>query len=210
VAQAPDPETAAVRKFMFERSFDDATIVHRAAERKPVLMKPEQIDALKKEFYDSGYGAGQKAGKDEQAAQLAALIATLDCHITALIENIGALATEQDVQTRKLVLAIARKLMPDFAARNGLQEIEALLGETIREMAREPRLVVRIHESQFDAVNERVQAIAVQRAYSGKVIVLADNDVASGDCRVEWADGGIERNTQSTMNAIEQTILPSA
>ncbi len=82
---ATDPETAAVRKFMFERSFDDASVSHRAPERKPVLMKPEQIDALKKESFDAGVESGHKAGKDEQSAQLAALISTLDVNITKLI-----------------------------------------------------------------------------------------------------------------------------
>jgi flagellar assembly protein FliH len=76
-------------------------------------------------------------------------------------------------------------------------------------MAREPRLVVRVNEAQFDTVNERVQAIATDRAYAGKVIVLADAEVVPGDCRVEWADGGIERNTEATWRAVEQTIIPS-
>jgi len=122
---------------------------------------------------------------------------------------LATIVREQDTQTRQLVLAIAKKILPDFTAKNGLQEIEALLGDTIRDMAREPRLVVRVHENIFDTVNERVQALATQRAYPGKVIVLADPEVASGDCRVEWADGGVERSTQSTWNKIQETILPS-
>ena len=107
-------------------------------------------------------------------------------------------------------MAIAKKILPEFAARNGLSEIEGLLTETIREMAREPRLVVRVAEAQFDAIDERVQAIATQLAYAGKMIVLADATVAAGDCRIEWADGGVERDTQATLDTIEQTILPTS
>jgi len=198
-----------LRKFMFDRSFDDASIIHRAQERKPVMMKPEQVDALKQESHDEGFAAGKIAGRDEQTAQLAAVLLNVENNIAVLIDSLASLSREQNAQTRQLVLSIAKKILPDFTARNGLQEIEALLGDTIREMAREPRLVVRVHETQFDAVNERVQAIATQRAYSGKVIVLADAEIANGDCRVEWADGGVERNTQSTWNAVEQTVLPT-
>jgi flagellar assembly protein FliH len=198
-----------LRKFMFERSFDDASIIHRAQERKPVLMKPEQVDAMKQASFDEGFAAGKSAGCNEQTAHLTAVLSAIENNIGTLIGNLTALAHEQTAQTRQLVLSIAKKIMPDFMARNGLQEIDALLGDTIREMAREPRLVVRVHEAQFDAVNERVQTIATQRAYSGKVIVLADAEIASGDCRVEWADGGVERNTQSTWNAVEQTVLPT-
>jgi len=209
-AGKPAIETAPVRKFMFDQSFDDATIVHRAAERKPVLMKPEQLDQLKKEGYDVGFEAGKSAGRDEQAKHLAAVLAKVDQNVTTLIKSFVALSHEQEHQTRQLVLAITKKILPAFIARGGIQEIETLLSDTIRDMAREPRLVVRVHEGEFDAVNERVQAIVTQRAYPGKAIVLADAEVAAGDCRIEWADGGVERNTEATMNTIEQTILPSS
>jgi len=192
---------------MFDHSFDDATIVHRSPDRKPVLMKQEQIDALKKESHDAGFEAGRAAGKDEQTAQLAALLATVGANIAALTQNLDALNAEQNAQTRQLVLAIARKILPAFAATNGLHEIDALLTSTIREMAREPRLVVRVAESQFDAVDERIQTITAQLAYAGKVIVLGDATVAAGDCRIEWADGGVERNAQETMNVIETQLV---
>jgi flagellar assembly protein FliH len=205
----PAVEAAPVRKFMFERSFEDAAIVHRAQERKPVLMKPEQIDALKKESHDTGFAAGKNDESASQTAHLAAVMTKVEQNLVSLMQNLEALAREQETHTRAMVLAVAKKILPDFAAKNGFQEIEALLNDTIREMAREPRLVVRVSESEFETLNERVQAIATQRAYAGKVIVLVDPDVAAGDCRIEWPDGGIERNTQTNWNAIEQTISPS-
>ena len=63
-------ETATVRKFMFDRSFDNALVVHRAAEPKPVVLSQEQVDALKKEAFDSGFAEGKIAGHDAQTAQL--------------------------------------------------------------------------------------------------------------------------------------------
>ena len=209
-AKKSSGEPAPVRKFMFDRSFDDAAIVHRAPERKPVLMKPEQIDALKKESYDAGFAAGKAAGLDEQTAQQTDVLKSIDQNTAALIKNINTIAQEQAEQTRSLALAIAKKILPTFMSQNGLQEIEALVTETIREMAREPRMVVRVHESEFDALNEKIQAIATQRAFPGKIVILADAEIASGDCRIEWADGGVERNTPATMKSIEQTLVPSS
>ena len=203
-------DAAPARKFMFDRSFDDAAVVHRAPERKPVLLKPDQIDALKKESRDAGFAEGHSAGKEEQVAQQTAVLAKVDQNVTALIQHIDTLAHAQEEQARGLALAVAKKILPAFTAQNGLQEIEALVNDTIREMAREPRLVVRVGEGEFDALNERIQAIATQRAYAGKVVILADAEVASVDCRIEWADGGVERDTKTTWHAIEQTILPSA
>ena len=203
-------ETATVRKFMFDRSFDNALVVHRAAEPKPVVLSQEQVDALKKEAFDSGFAEGKIAGHDAQTAQLELVLIKIGDVIDTLSRDMNDLIHQQQAQTRLLVLAIAKKILPDFTGRNGVGEIESLLTDTIREMSREPRLVVRITPDQFDAVDERIQSITTRVAYAGKVIVLTDETIAPGDCRIEWADGGIERDTQATWQAIEQTLQPSS
>ena len=137
---------------------------------------------------------------------LAAIMGTVGKNLDTLMKNIEALSHEQDTHTRQLVMAIAKKILPDFTARNGLQEIEALLSEAIRNMSREPRLVVRVNEGQLDAVNDKIKALTTQHAYAGQTVVIADAEVAAGDCRIEWAEGGIERNTQTTWKAVEETI----
>lgn len=208
MAKKIDFDSAPARKFMFDQSFDDDADVHRSPERRPVLVSPDQLDALKKEAYDSGMEAGRKAGKEEQLSQQNGILAKIDQSLNGLVKGLAAIAREQEDQTRRLSIAIAKKILPHFTEQNGTQEIEALVGETLREMAREPRLVVRVAEPQFDALNEKIQALATAKAFSGKVVILADSAVAGGDCRIEWADGGIERNTEATLKTIEQTVLP--
>src|SRR5208282_5253913 len=85
-AKTEPAENAPMRKFMFDRSFEEAALAQRAVERKPVLMKPEQIDALKKESYDAGFAAGKTAGKEEQASHLASIMATIEKNIDALMK----------------------------------------------------------------------------------------------------------------------------
>ena len=202
-------ETPPIRKFMFDRSFDGATNVHRSsAPRAPVTLRPEQLDALKKEAYDQGFAAGKVAGVEEHAHLIKTTLGQVDQKISHLMENFQAAHKKQDEHLRQAILSIARKLLPEMAAQNGLQEIQAMLSDAIAEMVHEPRLVVRVHESQFDAINEKINDIAAQKAYAGKVVVLADPETAVGDCRIEWADGGMERNVEETWRQIEQTVAP--
>ena len=37
-------------------------------------------------------------------------------------------------------------------------------------------------------------------------MVLGDPDVAEGDARLEWADGGVVRDSAAVARAVEQTI----
>jgi len=71
-------DNPSVRKFMFDTSFDSAVDQRAAPERKPVTLKPEQIDALKKEAWDEGFAAGQKASGDEKQHQLMVTLAQME------------------------------------------------------------------------------------------------------------------------------------
>lgn len=206
---AAPAEAPVTRKFMFERSFDGSA-AHRAPERKPVTLKPDQYDALKQEAYDQGFAMGKKAGIDEQTSQLMALLNAIGVKIDHMAGTMQAIQNNNDAYVRRLAVAMLTKFVPDLTARHGLQEVEAMVAKVVTEMAHEPRLVVRIHESQFDAVDKKIASITEQKAYSGKIVVLADADVAPGDCRIEWADGGIERNAQALQTMLEETVTPES
>ncbi|MER2519590.1 MAG: FliH/SctL family protein [Bdellovibrionales bacterium] len=203
---APAPSAVAgARKFLFDRSFDPGAI-QKPLERKPITLKPDEFDALKKENYEAGFAAGQRAGADDHARKLLAVTERVAVKLDEALALSESLHKQQENDTLRLALAAVRKILPDFTSKHGIGEIEAVLSRTLAEMIHEPRIVVRVHESQFDEVNARIHDITAQKAYAGKIIVLADADVRPNDCKVEWADGGIERNTESTMKDIESIL----
>ena len=197
-----------LRKFMFDRSFDNASgPVHRA-DRRPVTLTPEQLDALKKEAHDAGFAAGKKAASEDQAKHLNVTVDKIGALVGQLIATAEASRPQQEARVREAVLAIARKVLPDFAQRHGLQEIEAVVAGVIGEMTGEPRLVVRVNERQFDTVNEALKAVTEKQGYSGKIVLVADAEVKANDCRVEWADGGVERNLDALWQNLTKTLAP--
>lgn len=202
-------EKPPVRKFMFDLSFDGSTPANRPpAERKPVTLKADQLDALKKESYDSGFSAGKEVAADIHAQNLTALLNRICGEIIHLVADSQNQQQEKDEQLRRIILAIAKKVLPEYTTRYGLQEIQKVISDTITEMVHEPRLVVRINQQQFDVINSHIHEITVQKAYAGKVVVLADTDIAIGDCRIEWADGGLERNTQAIWDSVKTIVTP--
>jgi len=200
-----------IRKFMFERSFEN-DVGNRAPvrERRPVTLTPEQFDALKKEAYDAGHAAAAKAGSESQAQHLNVAVDRIGSHIGLLLQQTEAERQAKETRVREAVLAIARKVLPDFNKRHGMQEIEAVVAGIIGEMANEPRLVVRVSEGQFDQLNDRLKAVTEKQGFAGKVVLLADAQIMPDDCRIEWADGGIERNLEALWINIGHAIAPDA
>jgi len=198
-----------IRKFMFERSFDDTKAAKGPVrDRRPVTYTWEQLEALKKEVHDASFAAGKQAALEEQTQHIKATVARIDDTIARLLEQAETARKAQEPRVREAVLAIARKVLPDFSQRNGLQEIQAVVAGIIGEMTGEPRLVVRINDAQFDSVNAAVKDITEKQGYTGKVVLLADAEVKADDCRIEWADGGIERNIEALWKNIGQSIAP--
>src|ERR1700733_4665621 len=80
----------AIRKFMFDRTFDDTSgPVHHARDRRPVTLTYEQLETLKKEARDAGFAAGRAAAAEDQAKHLNATVdkvSTLVGHLLAEAE----------------------------------------------------------------------------------------------------------------------------
>jgi len=52
-------------------------------------------------------------------------------------------------------------------------------------------VVVRINDSLYDAAREGIERMAKQSGFEGRLVILAEPEIDSGDCRIEWADGGV-------------------
>ncbi len=76
-------------------------------------------------------------------------------------------------------------------AEHPLGEITALVSDCFAHLVSTPHLVVRINASLYEAARERIERLAKQSGFEGRLVILAEPEIAGGDCRIEWADGGV-------------------
>jgi len=199
--------TEQARKFLFDLSFDNGCNKFNDEKEKP---KPtytqEQLDETKQQAYNEGVTAGKAAEQEAQAKKVADLLTRLDAKIGSVIQEGQAVWQEQLEQMQAVALVIARKILPSYVAQHGVDEIDALVAKVIAEMSREPRLVFRVNEGRFDEMSTRINAMAKQAAYAGKLVILGDPDIGESDCRIEWADGGIERDLRKVWQEIDRIV----
>jgi flagellar assembly protein FliH len=86
---------------------------------------------------------------------------------------------------------VARKLCSELIAGEPLTEIMTLVSDCFRHLVSTPHLVVRINDQLYDDAKERIEAQAKQCGFQGRLVILAEPDIATGDCKIEWADGGV-------------------
>jgi flagellar assembly protein FliH len=99
---------------------------------------------------------------------------------------------------------VARKLAPNLIEREPFAEISA--AGWFRELVAAPHIVVRVNDGLYAAAREKIDDIARAQALAGRLVVHGEPNVAPGDCRIEWADGGVHRDAGAADRAIGEAV----
>jgi flagellar assembly protein FliH len=67
-------------------------------------------------------------------------------------------------------------------------------------------VVVRVNNELYASARERLDEIARSRGFEGRLVVLGETEIALGDCRIEWADGGVIRDRAAVASAIDDLV----
>jgi len=153
-------------------------------------------------------------GKEQGYAEA---LQSIEKSCEAILEEIKQSATlivsrheEQVIAMEKtataLVLTIIQKLAPAIVAETPLKEIEHLVQECLRNNPLEPRLVIRIDEKILPLLRKKIDQIQTASDYRGQIVLISEEMANISDCRVEWIDGGAERDFEGLMKSIEETV----
>lgn len=225
-----------MRKFLFDRSFDPETLEAERLQRleeerrrreaeeaalyggqpepepepEPEPPAPtfseEELDAARRAAFEEGRQAGEAAAlqsKEEAMLALMKGVAAETADITRRQDKANAELGDTAVQ---VALAVCAKMLPRMMARHGGDEIEDLIRHCLADLMEEPRVVIRVADDMLDDLHERSTRLKAETGFPGTFVLLADSDLATGDARVEWADGGAERLAGQVWRDVEQAI----
>src|SRR3546814_19232242 len=74
-------------------------------------------------------------------------------------------------------------------------------------MIEEPRLVLRVSDGILYLIKPRIDVLTMRSGFAGRVVILAEDGMVDGDCRIEWADGGVERSAARLSTEIEAAVI---
>jgi flagellar assembly protein FliH len=159
---------------------------------------------------ETGFATGHAAGLSEALAAIETRRAQATERLAAGLADLAAQHAEAmervERQAVEFALAAVRKLFPELRRRGAAAEIEALIEECLNQAIDEPRIIVRCSESQIETLKPSIDAIARRAGFDGKLVVLPDPRCSEADCRLEWADGGADRDSARLMAEIEAVV----
>lgn len=195
----------AATKFLFDVDF---TATDGKPERVTITLAEHAVKlaeaetaAQRRGYEDARTDAGIEAER-RTALALEAIAASLAEASTTL----KAIEARLECEAVDVAVAVARKLAPALVGGEPFAEISALASSCFRELIAAPHVAVRVNDELYAAIREKLEAIARARGFEGRLVVLAEADVAPGDCRIEWADGGINRDSAAADAAIGEAV----
>ncbi|MBR0715798.1 FliH/SctL family protein [Bradyrhizobium liaoningense] len=180
---------AAPAKFLFDNDFaaPDRTR-EKAASAAEITQKVAAAEAA---AYQAGFDAGQREAKAESDRRVALAMEEIRISVQGIASRFASVELRMETEAVDVAVAVARKLCAELIAREPLGEIVALVRDCFSHLVATPHLVVRINDALYDSARETIERLAKQSGFEGRLVILAEPEIATGDCRIEWADGGV-------------------
>ena len=214
------------RPFTFDRSFDEAEIERareaaiveekqreeeeRLAELErnppPPTYSVEELEAARAAAFEEGRQQGIQETQESLDAQILAAMQTITGQL-AVLHDRQALANETiSSQMARIAGDIIERLLPEYVKRHGDDEILALVRECLEPLEDAGRVMIHVPEDGKEVMVEKLQQAAQESGFEGRLLVKGDPVLGPSDVRIDWGQGGTERNMDEIWQSINEAI----
>jgi flagellar assembly protein FliH len=180
---------AAPAKFLFDMDF---SAPDRSRERPATPSEiAQKIAAAEARAYRDGFDAAQREARAESDRRAALALEEIGIALKTIATRFAGIETRMETEAGDVAVAVARKLCSALIAGEPLGEITGLVSDCFSHLVSTPHLVVRINAALYETARERIERLAKQSGFTGRLVILAEPEIETGDCRIEWADGGV-------------------
>jgi flagellar assembly protein FliH len=156
--------------------------------------------------YRKGFTAGEQQAQQEAAQRIAAALTVIGDGLGRLDGALAAFEARLETEAVEVAVAVASKLAPALVAREPLVEISALATECFHHLVAVPHVTVRVGSAIYETAKTKIDEIAHARGFEGRLVVTRDEAIAAGDCRIEWAEGGVIRDQAATASSVDEMV----
>ena len=177
--------------------------------RSNFIYTEADLETAKSRAHQEGVAAGLEQARGEAQRLAAQALEEIAGKLAEIQAQIDDQRQEAHKQTVELGYQIAKKLANALIEREPLVEVEAMISESLRELSEqtsEPRVVIWVAETLVAELSQHANTLAARSGFSGQIVALGDPDLTGSDCRVEWADGGAERDSAQLEQAVDAAV----
>jgi flagellar assembly protein FliH len=186
------------QRFTFDRAFPDTPQrVVPLDKKEPTITVSEHERLLAMAVAaarQDGLVAGQAAAENDFTAELSRTMTQVAMALELVRADLDGIAAQASAEALRFGHEIGARLAGRLIDDAPIKLIEDAARRIFEDLRGQPHVAVRVADPLLEAARERIQAIAREKGFDGRLIVMGEPDIAVGDVRIEWADGGIVRD----------------
>jgi len=190
-------------KFLFDVDFANGGDRQQTVALADHALKIAEAEAA---AHRKGFAEGQADAKAAADRRIADALERIAKGLVDAKTALQAIETRLECEAVEVAVAVARKLAPALIECEPFAEISTLASDCFRHLVSSPHIAVRVNDELYDIAREKLDGIVRARGFEGRLVVLAEPDIAVGDCRIEWADGGVNRDRAAADAAIGAAV----
>jgi flagellar assembly protein FliH len=198
------------KPFTFDRAFPETASRYVPLEQKePVMRVSEHEDVLVAAVAsarEQGFVDGKAAALAEETTRLANAMESVARALEDLRQNLDDIQANASAEALRFAHGFARHLAGRLLDAAPMDAIEDVAKRIFDDLRGQPHVAVRVGENLVEAARERMTAIARERGFEGRLIIMGEPEIPPGDVRIEWADGGIIRDQAATDNILAASV----
>ena len=166
----------------------------------------EEVEEARQQGFEAGKQEGLAATTEVLTKQINDSLTQINQKLTAAFQKQDSVNEELPRAALSVALGICQKMLPSMAERHSFDEVERVLNDVFEKIVEEPSVKITVHTSLVDEVKERIDDLSASKGFEGRTLLQADEATAAGDCKIEWANGGSEKNSTALWQEINGII----
>lgn len=192
---------------------EEAVLPEQEVELEPIVVEPEpvveevepepevitfseeEVAEKVKEAEKKAYERGLKAAQESIEQSQKELLESINNKLIALIAN--TMKAEETAEQEAFVLAraVVDKLVPGLNEEHAAEIVNKFIADNFNSFKNESKLSFYIHPDIISYAQETIAKLANSYDFEGKIALHKDASLEKADCRIEWENGGVERNS---------------
>lgn len=169
-----------------------------------ITFTEEEVAEKENKARTEGYEAGYQQAKSEQLEEQNRLLSEINNRLMMLSADMSSQTKDVDNQVIALSRDVIHKLVPVLAKSQAEKLVKAFLEKNFAQFKNENKLAFYFHPQALSFVQEEIARLANIHDYEGKISLHKDETMQLSDCRVEWENGGVERNSAQMLNKADK------
>lgn len=216
-----DPETAESLNELANGTLVDEDSPPPPTEEELAAIEQQEQQKRIDESFQRGIEEGRNQALQEKEAEITALkqdyaekeqstLQTLCDTIAAKLDTVESIHThyyatlEQDLIA--LVQAIATKLTGEIENEALFTNLTSIVEKSLQLLCNEPKINIMVAETLKPSLEELISDSMKKTGFTGKVFLKSKDDLAEGDCEIEWEDGKMEYSREAVWEEINQLL----